>query len=134
MSLVLDGIDGSLGSPVDGISEIGGVQDLDVVLLVELGSEEFLVFGLGPGGHVVVSDGEGVGCVGVDHVVFGVLLVEEGKSESVLLLGSVGDSEVSEMLDESLLDMGFDGGGVIAHVKSDESGGGTESVHLKVIN
>ena len=131
MSLVLDWVDGSLGSPVDGGGEVGGIEDLDGggggLSLV---SEESLVFVLGPGGELVVSDGEGVVLVSVDLLVLGVLLVEEGESEGVLLLGSVGDTVFGEVLDESLLDDGVDGGGVVTHVDSEESSGGAEGVHL----
>jgi len=80
-----------------------------------------------------VSNGEGVAGISVDGLIFSILLVEDGESESVFLFGSVRDSVGSEVLNERLLNNGFDGGGVFAHVHSEESGGGTEGVHLYLI-
>ena len=94
------------------------------------GSEEFLELVLGEGGELVVSNGEGVGWVSVDHGILGVLGGEDVKSEFVLLLGSVGESMGSEVLNEALLGLGGDGGGVVTHVDSEESHGGAEVVHL----
>jgi len=96
--LVLDGVDGTLGSPVDGVGEVGGVENLDVLGLVGLdsGTEELSVLLMGPGGELVVADGEGVllGVLGLDELILdGELL----KSELVLLGGAVGNTVLVEM-------------------------------------
>ena len=104
--MVLDGINGTLGSPVLGVSV--GLWKGDVVGLVLSSlsgvSEELLVLGISPGGHEVVADGEVV-LSGVDLLELGVLLGEEAHSELELLLGSVGDSVFRHVLDESLLEL-----------------------------
>ena len=91
LSLVLDGVDCTLGSPVDFGGEVARVNESwgNVLLVHDLGSEESLVFISSPGGELVVSDGESVGLVTVDHLVFGILRLEDGQSEGVFLLGSV---------------------------------------------
>jgi len=131
LSLVLDGVDGALLSPVLG----GGVGlgENDDVLLGggSLVSGESLHLVLGEGGELVVSNGEGVLGVGVDLFNLGVLILEDGHSEGVLLGGSEGDSVEGEVLDEDLLDLGVDGGGVGAEVHANESSSGAE-VHKKV--
>jgi hypothetical protein len=56
--LVLDTGDGTLGSPVDSISEVGGIEWLGIRLLVgSLESKKSLVFSLGPVRELVESDG-----------------------------------------------------------------------------
>jgi len=76
--LVLDWVDGTLGSPVDGGFEVGLIKDGDVLgLLLTSETEESLVFSISPGGEHVVSNGEGVLWVGVDLSVFGIVLSED---------------------------------------------------------
>ena len=108
MSLVLDWVDGTLGSPVDGVGEVGDIEDLNVLGEVSvswhLESEELLVLVMSPGGELVVSNGEGVSLLGVDLLDLLVLLGEELHSEGVLLLGSIGLSEGSDVLVEGGLD------------------------------
>lgn len=135
LTLVLDGVDGSLGSPVDGSGD-GGVEVSDDgvswELLWSLVSEHSLELSIGPGGELVVSDGEGVGWVGVDSGVLHVLEGVDAKSELVLLFGSEGESVLSHVSDEGLLD-GRDWGIVLAHVGSEKSGGSAEVLHCKQI-
>ena len=100
--MVLDGVDGTLGSPVDlsivGLWEGDVVSDLTLLSSV---TEELLVLEFGPGGHEVVSDGE-VGLLSVDLVDLGILLGEEVESEVVLLFGSEVESVSGDVLDEGL--------------------------------
>jgi len=134
--LVLDWVDGSLGSPVDGGWEVDLGEDLNVgvwVFLLTSESEELLVLGISPGGEVVVSDGEGVLWDGVDLLVLGILLGEDGKSEVVLLLGSVGETELGHVLDEGTLELWGDERGLFVTeggFKSEVSGGFAEVLHL----
>jgi len=104
LSLVLDGVNGTLGSPVDGVSKVGVVEHGDVLRGVETGwgleSEELLVLLLSPGGELVVANGEGVSLLGVDLVDLLLLLLEDSHSEVVLLLGSVGFAEGGDVLVE----------------------------------
>jgi len=131
LSLVLDGVDSTLGSPVDGSG--GSLWERDDVLLLldSLESKKSLVLRIGEGGEHVVSNGEGVVWVRVDLLVLLLLLVEDSKSELVLLGGTVGDSVHRDVLDESLLNWGGDDSGVLAHgrLESHVGGGGAESVH-----
>lgn len=87
--LVLDWVHGTLGSPVD-FNIVGFWKDLDVFLRLDTSvAEESLVLFLGPGGELVVSNGEGVVGVGVDLSNFSILLGEDVHSEGVLFRGSV---------------------------------------------
>jgi hypothetical protein len=106
LSLVLDGVNGTLGSPVDGIGELGVIEDDNVlgVVLLTLEAEELLVLLMSPGGHVVVGDGEGV-LSGVDLLDLGILDGVLLKSELVLLGGTVHDTELVEMGLEASLDV-----------------------------
>jgi len=88
---------------VDGGGEVDLGEDLDIVggrCILTSVTEESLVLFSSPGGELVVSNGEGVEWVGVDLHVLGILLGEDAKSEVVLLLGSVGLTEVGEVLHE----------------------------------
>ena len=124
--MVLDGVDGTFLDPVDGVSEVGSGENLGVVLLVlwhNLGTEESLVLEVGVGGELVVSNGErGLG--GVDLLDLGGLLVEDVKSELVLLLGSVGESKLSNVVNESGLDLNRDRGSAVStEVRNDSAKG-----------
>ena len=100
--MVLDGVDGSEGSPVlggwDSFDWKGG--SLGLVLWHSLESEEFFVLVLGPGGHEVVANGEGVGWVSVDLSVFSGLGLEDLLSEHIFFLGTVGDTVGGDVLEE----------------------------------
>jgi len=104
--LVLDGVNSTLGSPVDGVS-IGWLKsDIVSLVLTSLSgiSEKLLVLSISPGGHEVVADGE-VLLSGVDLVDLSILLGEEAHSELEFLLGSIGDSVFRHVLNESLLEL-----------------------------
>lgn len=89
-SLVLNGVDGTLGSPVN--LSLGGWLELDnVVSWGNSGTEKLLVLSISPGGELVVTKLEG-GLLGVDLVDGLVLGGEELESELVLLLGAVGET------------------------------------------
>lgn len=128
--MVLDWVDGTLGSPVDGFLEVLLGEDDNVLLLLNsLESEELLVFSISPGGEHVVSNGEGVVDISVDLSVLGILLSEDVKSELVFLGGSVGVSVGGDVLDEGLFDLGGDEGVVVASLGGDsEEGGGFAEV------
>ena len=107
LSLVLNWVDGTLGSPVNGswgidLGELNGVLGGEEGSL--LVSEESLVLGVGPGGHEVVSDGE-VGVLLVDLLDGGILLGVLVESEFVLGVGSEGESVGGNVLNEGLLDL-----------------------------
>ena len=93
VSLVLDGVDTTLGSPVPSTVGRGG-EVLDVLLggLTTGVTEELLELSLGPGGEHVVADGEGVLGVGVELSEGFVLGGKKSKSVFVLLLGGIGDT------------------------------------------
>jgi hypothetical protein len=102
LSLILNRGDGSGGDPVNGGSGLNVLERgvLNVVLLSGLGStEELLVFSSGPGGHLVVSKFVR-GLSGVVLFDEGVHSVEVGHSEVVLLDGSVGETELSNVSEE----------------------------------
>jgi hypothetical protein len=101
LSLVLDGVDGTLGSPVDGGGKVGGIQNFvfDGLVLESLESEELLVLEVGDGGELVVSNGEW-GLLGIDLCDFGVLLGELSKSEVEFLVGSEWETEGGDVLEE----------------------------------
>lgn len=106
LGLVLGSVNGTLGSPVDGIGELGVIEDDNVLggVVVALEAEELLVLLMSPGGHVVVGDGEGV-LSGVDLLDLGILDGVLLKSELVLLGGTVHDTELVEMGLEVLLNV-----------------------------
>ena len=109
--MILDGVDSTLGDPVDLIGEVGGVEDLDGLLVLwhNLGTEDSLVLEVGEGSELVISNGEG-GLGRVDLLDLGGLLGEDVSSELVLLLGSVGESKFGNVVDESELDLSGDTG------------------------
>jgi len=132
--LVLDGVNGSEGSPVLGGWDSFGGEDgwLGNGLVSSLESENLFVLLLGPGGHEVGSDGEGVCWVSVDLGEFGNLGVEDFLSEHVFFLGSIGDTVSSDVLEEL-------GGGIDVFVfaeigESEGEGGFAERVHLFFLN
>jgi hypothetical protein len=127
--LVLNWVDGSEGSPVlGGWDSFGGEDGWLSESLVTLESENLFVFILGPGGHEVGTNSEGVCWIGVDLGEFGHLGVEDFLSEHVFFLGSVGDTVFSDVLEEL-------GGGIDLFVfaeigESEGEGGFAEVVHL----
>lgn len=128
--MVLDWVDGALGSPVDlsivGLWEGDVVSDLTLLSLV---TEELFVLEFGPGGHEVVSNGE-VGLLSVDLVDLGILLGVEVESEVVLLFGSEVESVSGDVFDEGLLEL--HGDWLFAELGVTEVGGGfAEFVHCK---
>jgi len=132
LSLVLDGVNGTLGSPVDLSRVLGVIEDDNVLGLVglDLGTEELLVLLMGPGRHVVVANSEG-GLLGVDLLDLSILDSELLKSELVLLGGTVHDTELVEMGLEGLLD-GVEVLLLVAllGVDTSVSGGLAEELHL----
>jgi hypothetical protein len=60
LSLVLDGVDGTLCSPVDGGGKVVLIQNFvfDGLVLDSLESEELLELEVGDGGELVVTNGE----------------------------------------------------------------------------
>lgn len=130
--LVLDGVNGTLGSPVDGIGELGVIEDDNVLGLVQLTlvAEDLLVLVVGPGGHEVVADGEG-GLLSVDLLDLSILDGELLKSELVLLGGTVHDAELVEMS----LELGLEGSELVLLVAllgldTSESGGLAEELQI----
>jgi len=121
LSLVLYWVDGTLGSPVNGSWEVDSGEGLWLLSdgLLSLVSEEVLVLVMGPGGHVVVSEGEGVvsGVVVVDHVF---LLGELVHSELEFLSGSVGEAVIVHVVDELHHDVV--GVFLLASLKAEERG------------
>ena len=127
VSLVLDGVDTTLGSPVPSTISRGG-EVLDVLLRGGTTSvtEESLQLSLGPGGEHVVTDGESVLGVSIDALKGQILLNKELESVFVLLFGSVRDTVVLEMSVEGI----FEGKDLIEELdlRSEEFG---KEVHLK---
>jgi len=128
--LVLDWVDSSEGSPIlGGWDSFGGENGglLSRVVLESSETEKFLVFLMGPGGHEVGSDGEGVLWVGVDLGVFSGFGGEDVLSEHVFFLGSVGDTVLSDVLEEVGAGIKF----ILADIfESKGEGGFAERVHL----
>jgi len=133
LSLVLNWVDGTLGSPVD-LSGVGFLEGNVVsweLTSLALVTEELLVLEVGPGGHEVVSDGE-VGLLSVDLVDLGILLGVEVESEVVLLFGSEVKTVSGDVLNEGLLDL--HGDWLFAELGVTEVGGGfAEFVHCKFV-
>ena len=128
--LILDGVDGTLGSPVD--LSLSGLGELDNVLgLSTAATEKSLVLGISPGGELVVTKLE-VSLLSVDLVDSGILGGEELISELVLLLGSVGEAVVDHVLLEGALEHLVLGGLLVAVVGLDTGPGGgfAEELHL----
>jgi len=127
--LVLDWVDGTLGDPVDRILKVGGVEDGSLLIREvswSLVSEESLVLEVGPGGELVVSENERV-LGSVDLVDLSILLGKEVHSEVELLLGSVGDTILGNVLHEGLLELNRDWG--LAGVDAEVGTGSAKHVH-----
>jgi hypothetical protein len=103
LSLILSGGDGTCSNPIDRGSSLDSLERVVLYVVSDLGglgsTEELLVFGLSPGGHLVVS--ESVGRLG------GVVLVDEsihlfpvGHSEVVLFNSTVGETELGNVTEE----------------------------------
>ena len=130
-SLVLDAVDGTLGPPVDvSVVGLGKSGVLDVLAGVNLGAEDGLVLGVGPGGELVVANSVGA-VLGVVLHDEGVLLGEEGNAQDVLLGGGVGKAELVHVSGEAGLqevlgehNLGADGG-----LKAEAGNGVAEEVH-----
>ena len=134
--MVLDGVDGTSGSPVDGGWDVDG-GELGLLkgdVLWGSVSEESLVLSIGPGGELVVSNGEGVLWVGVDLIVLLVLSLEDGLSELVLFGGSEVESLFSDVFHE-LGVLGFHGVAHVLHVEggSSDLAGGEHLVKVKFL-
>ena len=97
-TLVLDWVDGTLGSPVDGVRQVAGIELLEVHVLVlsDLVTEKLLVLLIGPGGELVVAENE-AGLLVVVLLNLGILGGEDLHSELVLLLGGEGETLVIEV-------------------------------------
>jgi hypothetical protein len=101
--LVLDGVNSSERSPVlGGWDSFGGEDGWFSFLNVLWGSEteKFLVFIIGPGGHEVVANSEGVVLVGVNFSVFSILSIEDSFSHSVFFRSSVRESVFGNVVKE----------------------------------
>ena len=134
--MVLNWGNGTLGSPVDGVSKVGGVE----VGVVELGLELSLVSVqslLLLLGHVSqeVDTASGGGLSGVALLDFGKGLLELSSSESELSGGSVRFAVLSNELDEFVVSGGHDlrleelgsSWGLVVEGDDGEGSGGSES-------
>jgi len=134
--LVLDWGDGTLGDPVDGVSEVGGIK-LGVVeggLVGGLVSVHSLHLFLGIVSHIVDTAGLG-GLFGVADINGGESFFELGSSEVVLLSGTIGFSVLGNVLDEFVVGSGHNfvveelGSlwGLVVKGNDGKGGGGTET-------
>ena len=128
--MVLDWVNSSEGSPVlGGWDSFGGEDGWFSFLNVLWGlvTEEFLVFFMGPGGHEVVANGEGVVLVGVDLLVFSILGFKDLLSEGIFFSGSVAESVFGNVVKEFGGSINF----IVADVfESEGHGGFAEGVHV----
>lgn len=111
-------------APVDGFWEVldkVGVHHFFLWGLVNLASEHALVLGFGEGGELVVAGSPG-SVLGVLLLDEGVVLSEALHSEVVLFKGAVGETELSNVLDE--LDVE-----VVSESEAGKSGG-DETLHV----
>jgi hypothetical protein len=101
LSLVLNWVNSSLLSPVD-LSGFDGVDLLNLKSFGGVGNSSHHLVGLilSHGGEHVVSNNKGVLWIGVDLFVIDISLGEEGHSEGVLFLGSVGESVCGNVFHE----------------------------------
>ena len=131
VSLVLDGVDTTLGSPVSTVGGRGEVLEVLLGNIATLVAEELLELSLGPGGEHVVADGESVLGVSVDLSESLVLGGKELESVFVLLLGGVRELVLSDVLHESRLKSAE----LIADLVLDtnERGGVAKEVHFQKI-
>jgi len=109
--LVLDWGNGTLVNPVDGVSEVGGVEEWGSLegFLDQVRSESVHLFHLGGGlvGELVDSNGGG-SVLGVVLSNLGEGLLELGSSEVEFSSGSVGLSILSNVSDELVVFSGED--------------------------
>jgi hypothetical protein len=90
--LVLDFVDGTLGSPVNTGGKVVSGEPRDhsmSVLVVRQSSEMSLSLILGHGGELVVASNEGVVWIGVNVMDIGISACKLLESEIVLFLGSI---------------------------------------------
>ena len=107
LSLVLNWVDCTLGSPVDGRWSISNWKNSwlwSSIVLWSFVSEKFFVLVLGPGGEEVVSNSESVCWVSVDSLVLSIFLEEDLFSELIFSNGSVGKTVLSDVLLEVLVE------------------------------
>ena len=122
LSLVLDSVNSSLSSPIEGCTEFWNFFKNGWLIngLWALVSEKFLVFFMSPGGHEVVTNSESVVLISVN---LGILLcfgVEDFLSEHVFFLGSEGEAVFSYVLKEFSADISF----VLAEILESKGEGG----------
>jgi len=105
LGLVLNGVNSTLGSPVDGLGEVAVIEvSWFGVGVIDLGTKHLLGLLLSHGGEHVVSESEGVLIV-VPEVDLVVLLLEDRESVHVLLLGTVAEAVSGDMGLESLVEL-----------------------------
>jgi hypothetical protein len=113
LSLVLDWVNGSISSPVNGISIWDRSLDGDLLQVssveVLASSEPLASLTLSHGREHVVSSNPGVLWVGVDVLDDGLSLDEKVKSELVLLVGGVTQSLLGHVCKELSLDVNLGG-------------------------
>ena len=103
--MILDFVDGSLGSPVNGGREVTGGKLGDRLVLDSLVlTEVSLELVLSHGRELVVVNLVEVLWIRVDLLELGISLGKLVKSEGVFLISSIGESEGGNMLDELLFD------------------------------
>jgi hypothetical protein len=121
LTLVLDGVNGALGSPVNGVLEDWGIEGGVLGWLSgSLESEELLVLEVGHGGELVVTNGEW-GLLRVDLGNGGVLLGELSKSELEFLISTVWETELGDVV----VELGLEFSGVFL-LTGEEAESGTE--------
>ena len=121
-ALVLDGVDLALGSPVDGVSEVGGVQ-LGVrgaIVGSLLEAEDSGILLVAPGGELVVAELEaGLAVVNLCHgSIFG---HEDLAAVLVLGLGAELEAVVSDVLIKCRAVLS--GRLALVHLESEKAGG-----------
>jgi len=97
--LVLDGVHGTVGSPVDSTS-IALLENFLVTLSEAIVTKETLLLTISPSGEEVVANGRGSVRGAVDLNDFLVALFEEIHSEVELLDGTVAEALASDVLHE----------------------------------
>jgi hypothetical protein len=135
LTLVLNSVDNTFGSPVNiSCESCVMLDDFDISSesLWSSISEKLLVFSFSPRRELVVSNGESVLKVSIDHLVLLFFLWVDSESEVEFLLGSIRDSVGSNVLVELVL-YKVEGNLVLANIHSEESGDGTESHFLNTL-